>query len=343
MEISFLQAHELSIAAFCGAGFAQDEAKIITDHILYAEASGEKAGGLVRISALIEEFRDRPKRQPLKIDVKGRSSAMIDGGGNTGYITSHYAIDTAISLAKSSGFGVVGMTNSWFSGQLSYYVSRAAEAGLIAFHCAGAKARVAPWGSVDPILGTNPIAFGFPCDPEPFVVDIGTASVTVAHIMMAQKLGESLAQGIGFDAQGKPSQDPTAVWHGALQSWGGHRGSAIAMAVHAFGILSGGLPVVTDVSDTGFFFLVIDPELLMPLPEFRAKLGQLLAEVEASAPAEGVEKVRIPGRSSAARRAEAERRGTFELDEIVFNGLVDMGKGIFRDAALSNRATSRTA
>lgn len=44
---------------------------------------------------------------------------MVDGGGHTGYITSVIAMEKAISCAKETGLGIVGMKNAWFSGQLS--------------------------------------------------------------------------------------------------------------------------------------------------------------------------------------------------------------------------------
>ena len=100
---------------------------------------------------------------------------MIDGGGHTGYVTSVVAMDTAIELARETGFGMVGMRNSWFSGQLAYYVERAAKAGFVAIHCTNAKARVAPTGGIDAILGTNPMTFGFPADPQPIVIILAPA------------------------------------------------------------------------------------------------------------------------------------------------------------------------
>jgi LDH2 family malate/lactate/ureidoglycolate dehydrogenase len=104
---------------------------------------------MARVLSLVDELEERPHTRPIRIEQKSNSSAVIDGGGHTGYITSVIAMDKAIELGKETGLGLVGLRNSWFSGQLSYYVGRAAEAGLIAIHCTNAKARVAPAGGID--------------------------------------------------------------------------------------------------------------------------------------------------------------------------------------------------
>jgi LDH2 family malate/lactate/ureidoglycolate dehydrogenase len=337
MKISIADARQLSLDIFARYGMLPEHAEIIADHLVYAEASGEVAGGIARTLSLVDEYVDRPAVTEIKIEEKTKSSAIIDGGGHTGYITSVIAMEKAIECAKATGFGVVGMRNAWFSGQLSYYVLRAAEVGLVAIHCTNAKARVAPTGGAEAILGTNPMAFGFPCVPQPVVIDIGTSSITVAELLLKQKLGRLLEPGTGIDSDGNPSTDPAAVWSGAMNSWGGHRGYGIALAVQLLGILGGGGTVVRDVSDSGFFFLVIDPELLMPLTKFKAKAAELVRHIESSKPAPGVAAVRVHGMGAAARREAAHARGYFDLDDEVYKMLIAMREGRNIAKVLSNR------
>ena len=337
MKISIADARTLALDIFVRYGMSPEHSEMVAAHLIYAEASGETAGGMARVLSVVDELEERPRTKPITIEQKSKISAVIDGGGHTGYITSVIAMDKGIELAKTNGVGVVGLRNSWFSGQLSYYVGRAAEAGLIAIHCSGAKARVAPTGGIDAILGTNPISIGFPCDPLPVVIDISTSSITVAQLLLRQKLGKPLDPNIGIDRDGNPTTDPAEAWVGALLPWGGHRGYGIALAVHLFGILGGGKPLIHDVSDTGFFFLLIDPELLMPSAEFRAKASELVRHIESSRPAPGVEKVRVHGMSSAARRAAAHQRGYFEIDDSVYQMLAARREGKNISEVLSNR------
>lgn len=336
MKISIDEARRLAADILVRYGMRPEHAEGVADHLVYAEASGETAGGMARALSLVDELLERPAVTDITVEDRSASSAVVDGGGHTGYITSAIAMDKAIACARTTGFGVVGMRNAWFSGQLSYYVLRAAEAGLIAIHATNAKARVAPTGGVDAILGTNPLAFGFPCDPRPVVIDIGTSSITVAELMLKQKLGHSLEDGTGIDSVGNPSTDPAAVWTGAMNAWGGHRGYGIALAVQLLGILGGGAPIVRDVADSGFFFLVIDPEMLMPLAEFKQKASALVAHIEASRPAPGVAGVRVHGMGSAARRDATHARGHFEIADEVHAMLIAAREGRHTRPALSN-------
>ena len=211
--------------------------------------------------------------------------------------------------------GVVGIRNTWFSGRLAYYVERAARAGFIAFHTASTQARVAPSGGIDRIFGTNPVAFAFPCDPEPLVIDFGTGMTTWGNVLLRRKLQQPLDPGSAVDAQGHPTTDPSMALEGAFLPWGGHRGYGLALVVQVLAILAGGKMVAQEVTDSGFFFLVIDPALLGAPDDFRRQVGELVAHIEASRPAPGTERVRVPGRGSLAKRAKAEASGQIEVDD----------------------------
>jgi LDH2 family malate/lactate/ureidoglycolate dehydrogenase len=74
---------------------------------------------------------------------------------------------------------VVGVNNSWVSGRAAHSVERVARANLIGIHTVSSTRHVAPPGAVKPVLGTNPIAFGFPTSGEPVVIDNGDLGVHV--------------------------------------------------------------------------------------------------------------------------------------------------------------------
>ena len=109
--------------------------------------------------------------------------------------------------------------------------------------------------------------------------------------------------------------------------WGGHRGYGLALVIQVLAVLSGGKIVAENVPDSGFFFLVLDPALLLPADEFKQKVSDLVALLEASRPAPGVAKVRVPGRGSVAKRHKAVARGVIEVDEAVYKTLVSLRNG----------------
>lgn len=327
MQLTFAEAKALAVDVLSNHGMPADHAGIVADHLIDAAGAGHAFAGLPRVMALVEHLKDHPAGAPITVTERGTGAAVIDGGGNNGYVTSLIGIDKAIELARKTGVGVVGIRDTWFSGRLAYYVERAARAGFIAFHTASTQARVAPAGGIDRIFGTNPVAFAFPCEPEPLVIDFGTGMTTWGNVLLRRKLGQELDPGSAVDAEGNPTNDPSAALTGAFLPWGGHRGYGLALVVQVLAILAGGKMVAEEVTDSGFFFMVIDPGLLGSAEDFKQNVTDLVAYIEASRPAPGMEKVRVHGRGSLAKRAKAQAAGTIEVDQAVYDTLQAMRKG----------------
>jgi LDH2 family malate/lactate/ureidoglycolate dehydrogenase len=327
MQLSFAEAKALAVDVLAAHGMPPDHAGIVADHLIDAAGAGHAFAGLPRVMALVEHLKDHPAGRPITVTDRSASSAVIDGAGNNGYVTSIIGIDKAMALARASGVGVVGIRNTWFSGRLAYYVERAAREGFVAFHTANTQARVAPAGGIDRVFGTNPVAFAFPCDPEPLVIDFGTSMTTWGNVLLRRKLGQELDPGSAVDREGNSTLDPSAALEGAFLPWGGHRGYGLALVVQVLAMMAGGKMVAEEVTDSGFFFLVIDPSLLGSAEDFKANVTALVAHIEASRPAPGTDRVRVHGRGSLAKRAKAQAAGMIEVDQAVYDTLITLRHG----------------
>ncbi len=327
MQLSFAEAKALAVDVLTSHGMPADHAATVADHLIDAAGAGHAFAGLPRVMALVEHLRDHPAGRPITVTDRSASSAVIDGAGNNGYVTSIIGIDKAMDLARQSGVGVVGIRDTWFSGRLAYYVERAARAGFVAFHTASTQARVAPAGGIDRIFGTNPVAFAFPCDPEPLVIDFGTGMTTWGNVLLRRKLGQKLDPGSAVDREGSPTLDPSKALESAFLPWGGPRGYGLALVVQVLALMAGGRMVAEEVTDSGFFFLVIDPALLGSAEDFKANVTALVAHIEASRPAPGTDRVRVHGRGSLAKRARAQAAGVIEVDQAVYDTLTALRHG----------------
>src|SRR5581483_5904674 len=114
------------------------------------------------------------------------------------------------------------------------YVTQAADAGLIALLVvSGARpgGLVAPYGSRQRILGTNPIAFAIPAGSyPPLVADFSTAAVAEGKVRVALAKGEKIPPTWVVDRDGKPTTDPAKLYDGgALLTFGEHKGFALAL------------------------------------------------------------------------------------------------------------------
>lgn len=322
MKLSLDDAKSLTIAFLLRHQMPQDHAAMVADHLIYATLAGHKFAGLSRLLPLAERLRVRGPGGEIRVVRETRNSAFIDAAGVNGYVTSVIGMDKAIELAKKSGIGIVSVSDSWFSGVLRYYVERAADAGLIGMHAANSTARVAPHGGMDRLLGTNPIAFAFPTDTEPLVVDFSTAAVMWGDVIYHQQIGKPLAPGVAIDPQGAPTIDPASALAGAIQAWGGVRGSGLAVVIQALGILGGSDPIVSETGKWGYFFMAIDPGLLMPADDFKQRIGAMRSAIESSQPAPGHDSVRTPGSASRQRVEEGRQRGWIEVDDAIYQAVL---------------------
>ncbi len=312
VAVSFLEHHKMP----------RDHAEKVAAHLIYATLAGHNFAGFSRLLPLAERLRERGTGGTVVTVRETDKSAVIDGADVNGYVTSVIGMDKAIELAKKSGVGVVGVNNSWFSGMLRYYVERAADAGLIGIHAANSTARVAPHGGIDRLLGTNPMAFAFPATGAPLVIDFASASMMWGDVIYHEQLGKPLPDGRAVDAEGHPTHDPLAALAGAILPWGGPRGSGVSVLVQALGILAGSDPIISEAGKWGYFFMAIDPELLMPLDVFKERISSMRESIERSRPVPGGSPVRTPGSSSQRNLDAGRERGWIEVDQEIYEALV---------------------
>jgi LDH2 family malate/lactate/ureidoglycolate dehydrogenase len=318
MQLSIADATDLAVCALMRGGMSAPAAGLVAAHLVDANLCGHEFSSLPRVLAIVEELRKKPPPTEIRVVRENACSALIDGGDNVAYVVSIAAIDKAVEICGKNGVAVVAANNTWFSGRLAYYVERAARKGYVAMHTTNTTARVAPYGGIDRVMGTNPIAIAFPSEDEPIIIDIGTSETTWGDVVLARAKGESLPRGVAVDAHGAPTLDPTAALLGAFLPWGGQRGSALSLAIQLFGMLAGSSSVIEDVSNYGLFFMLVDPDILMPGAQYRARVSELRRVIESSRAMPGSSAVRVPGDRSLRRRKERLAGGVVNLDERVY-------------------------
>ncbi len=239
-SISIDHAYDLVAGVMTASGLTADEARIVSEHVVGCELRGVLSGGFSRALSIAERLTSGRISMPMVIHHDTPVSALIDGGDQAGYLVAHRATEMAIEKAGTSGIAVVAANNTWYTGMYAHYMEMVTNEGLVAM-CVGSSApRVAPFGATEGRFGTNPIAFGFPTQDDPIIIDLATSGSIIGDLVLAARLGQSIQAGVAYDSTGSMTTDPEAALNGALTVWGGHRGSALAIAVQLFGILAGG-------------------------------------------------------------------------------------------------------
>lgn len=178
---------------------------------MYAELTGKKSHGIIRLlnntyGVFIEI--NRVDNKPIIIN-KTTVSRLVNGNGNSGILVSQRAVDEGIKIAKKNGIAVVGTYDSFgTSGALGYYVEKIAKKDLIGLAMAHCSPFIAPFKARKPLFGTNPIAVGFPHEPEPLIIDISPAATTYGEIANCKQTKKPIPTGVAIDTDGDTTTDP---------------------------------------------------------------------------------------------------------------------------------------
>jgi LDH2 family malate/lactate/ureidoglycolate dehydrogenase len=323
VHLSLAEARALAEGAMRGIGYEAEEARILADHVIDAALCGYEYSGLPKLLNVADHPRFKAPRRPMRALRETSTSVLFDGGNQSGMLGMYYATCALIERAERHGFAIVGVNNIWMSGRSAYYVEMVARAGLIGIHTVAAAPLVAPLGGAKAALGTNPIAFGFPMEDDPLVIDLGTSAFMGTDLQFRQRLGIPLPEGVAIDEQGRATTDAGAARRGAILPFGGHKGYALALAMHALGVLCGG---TTDEERGGYLFIAFKPDLFIPLNDYRRALTVEIAAIKATPRQEGVGEIRIPGERAYRERARLAREG-IEIDRRIHDSLVQLAQG----------------
>ncbi|HYC46203.1 MAG TPA: Ldh family oxidoreductase [Burkholderiales bacterium] len=323
--LSIGEATTLGVRALRAIGFPDEQAQVITAHLVDAALCGYRFAGLPRILTINDSPRTHEPRSPVSVAHETEISALMDGGNNVGYYAVYQAMRVAIAKAKKSRIAIVGMYRSQMSGRNAYYLEHIAREGFVGIHLATGTHLVLPHGGAKPALGTNPIAFAFPGPKDPLIIDLGTAGMMLGEIILRARTAQTLPEGIAVDSQGAPTTDPDEALKGGVFAFGGHRGYALSLGIQAMCLLAGSARAYAPKQDYAFMFLVFDPEVLMPRGEFEAALQDLVENIRSTPPLDPGEPVRIPS-ERAFRERERNRRSGIPIAAEVHRQLVALAE-----------------
>jgi hypothetical protein len=133
MKLSAMQARSLAAGALRGLGLEDEAATVAADHLLDAHARRDGSTGLASILALEHRLAVAGHHsRPIATLRETPAMALVDGGGNVGYVVAHHGTRLAIDKAAKQGVGCVGATNTQDLGRLGYYAELAERGGFSA-------------------------------------------------------------------------------------------------------------------------------------------------------------------------------------------------------------------
>ena len=301
-------------------GCSPEDAKMATDVFIAAELRGYSSHGMIRIKDYYQLWKaNRINVRPnVRIVHESPSTAVVDGDGAIGMIASTRSMQIAIEKARTAGTGWVSTKGSNHYGFAGYYSMMALKYDMIGISLTIANPLVAPTGSIEPMLGTNPISVSVPAGKyPPFVSDFSTTPIARGKLAIAAKKGEKIPLGWVQDANGLPSDDPDVITRGGSMvtlggtiQHGSHKGYALSAIVDILSaVLSGAnfgpfcppslayLPVKEEKvgEGTGHFFGAMRIDGFQKPEVFKARMDKWIETFRNAKPAIDCERVLIPG------------------------------------------------
>ena len=295
------------------------EAKRIIDVLVWTEMAGIVTQGLIKLTGTEPMQRIAPDGA-IRTERDTAVSRQIDAAHNPAMLATQIATDVAIEKASASGVGVVGVRGIFSSnGAQAYYADRIARLGLLALVMSRSPASVAPFNSIDPLFGTNPIGAGFPVsEGDPLVFDLATSALTWYGLVLAKARGDVIPFGVAIDADGNPTTDPSVAMSGALLPFDrGAKGSSLGLLVELMAgplVGAGAVDVALD-QQWGSIVIALDPDILAGRDAFARGVTAAIAEMR-KVRTRG-ESLRLPGQRMYAALREASARGWLEIDDAI--------------------------
>lgn len=296
-------------------GLPRDDAMTVGGLMLEADLLGGDGHGIFRLPRYMARleaggFNPRPA---IRIDRRKGAMALIDGDNAMGHLVMKRCADLAVEIAREQGIGWVGAHHSNHAGSAGIYAMMPLRHDMIGLYVAVGNANhMAPWGGIELLLSTNPIAVALPGADRPILLDMATTVAAYGKVKLAAQRGETMPEGWMIDAEGNPVTDPKAVAGGSLLPIGGPKGFGLALI---FGMLAGtlngaafGRNVVdfnaddSSVTNTGQFIVAIDVAAFGDLATFKAQVDAVRAEMKSSPLRPGFDEIRLPGDRSLALR-----------------------------------------
>ena len=312
-------------------GLAADS---IARSLVLADQLGHASHGLVRVLEYHEAAlsgRVEAAQIPELVERSG-STAVVDGRWGWGQLSARLAAETAAELAATSGVAIVAVRNCNHSGRLGEWVEYLAAQDLVGVGFLSCGPAVAPLGSSERVLGTNPLAVAIPTSDRPVVLDFATAGVAEGKVRVAARTGHSIPPGMVQTADGQPTTDPNDFYAGgSILPFGLHKGYALSVVIQLLGeaLTGGGRPGDERTTfSNGLVLMAWAPGRLQPWPEFTALIDECRTRITTSRPLDPDRPVLLPGDVEAgqAARQPKDRVGIdAELwSELVGDGSIDI-------------------
>ncbi len=313
--------------ALTAAGLPEADATTVATLMAQADLQGSDGHGVSRLPQYVRRikaggFNVRPT---IRIVQEHASTAVLNGDNGMGHLVMKRAAEMAVEKARTTGIGWVNSQFSNHAGPASLYATMPLAHDMIGLYFAVGNANhLPPWGGLDMLLSTNPIAAAIPAGEEqPIVLDMATTVAAYGKVKTRALRGETMPEGWMIDREGKPLTDPKRADQGMLLPLGGmeagYKGYGLAMIIGLLAGTLGGAAMGREVIDfnhdddsvtnTGQAIAAINVAAFGDVATFKRSVDALVRDFRGSRRIPGVERIWMPGERSHQTRLKRTSRG----------------------------------
>lgn len=233
-HISAKDLHNAIAAYFVRLGCAADAAAAVADVIALAEIDGAKSHGVFRLPGYAASLRSGKIKKDARPNITLQAGGILIVDGDRGFAAAalKQVRETFGTIAKEQGIAALALKNVFHFSALWADVEWLGRQGLVAMAFTNYLPNVAPAGGTKPVFGTNPMAFAWPRPTDnPMIFDQASSVIARGDLSLAARAGRDVAPGTGIDSAGNPTTNPQEILDGAMLTFGGYKGSNIALMV----------------------------------------------------------------------------------------------------------------
>ena len=346
IKISVDVLYEFMLAVFTRTGLSEKDAATCADVLIRSDLRGIESHGIGRLRMYYDRLQAGliEKQSTFTVVRESPTTAVVDGNHSMGMVIATQSMQMAIDKARLYGMGAVAVRNSTHFGIDGYYPLMAVEQGMIGMSFTNARPCVSPTHGTLPTLGTNPISFGAPTDEEcPFLYDGATSITQRGKVEVLARAEKPVPAGWVIDSHNQSMTDADEILENILQEnaallplggsselLGGHKGYCLSTMVEilssalqsgAFLFQLSGLDAEGKPSRfrVGHFFMAMNIENFLPLPEFKKNIGDLLRTLRSTRKAPGQPRIYTAGEKE------------FEMEKLIREEGVPVNKNLRKD------------
>jgi len=268
--------------------------------------------------------------QAPTIEKETPTTAIINANLSMEAIALEQAVNLVIDEATEMGIAIVGThTGEGSSGAVGYWSRKIADAGLIGITMSSyPEGVVPPHGSCEPLFCTNPIAWAVPTEREPIVLDMSSSGISWFGLVEAKTQGVQVAEGLGYDKNGKETTDPAEIMAGAIRPFDrGFKGAGLALMVQIIGGALVGGDFLNESKNDGNVVIAINPEAMIGTERLLQEIAKMTKAIKQAKRLEGVEEIMVPGERGDRIRSRILDSNEIEVEDNLYNSLMSFVEG----------------